>query len=35
MREVARQDAVMEALAERGVGALFVTDLANVRYLTG
>ena len=35
MREVARQDAVMEALAERGLGALIVTDLANVRYLTG
>ncbi|MEZ0284406.1 MAG: M24 family metallopeptidase, partial [Thermoleophilia bacterium] len=32
---MARQDAVMEALAERGLGALIVTDLANVRYLTG
>ena len=35
MREVERQDAVLEALAERGLGALIVTDLANVRYLTG
>ena len=35
MREVARQDAVLEALAERGLGALIVTGLANVRYLTG
>ncbi len=35
MREVARQDAVLEALAERGLGALIVTDLVNVRYLTG
>jgi Xaa-Pro aminopeptidase len=35
VREVARQDAVLEALADRGLGALIVTDLANVRYLTG
>jgi Xaa-Pro aminopeptidase len=35
VREVARQEAVLEALAERGLGALIVTGLANVRYLTG
>ena len=35
MKEASRQDAVLEALAERGLGALIVTDLANVRYLTG
>ena len=35
MREVERQEAVLEALAGRGLGALVVTDLANVRYLTG
>ena len=35
MKEEGRQDAVLEALAERGLGALIVTDLANVRYLTG
>jgi Xaa-Pro aminopeptidase len=35
LREVVRQDAVLEALAEGGLGALIVTGLANVRYLTG
>lgn len=35
MREAARQDALLEELAGRGLGALVVTDLANVRYLTG
>ena len=35
MRETARQEAVLEAIAGRGLGALLVTDLANVRYLTG
>jgi Xaa-Pro aminopeptidase len=35
VREAARQDAVLAALAERGLGALVVTSLANVRYLTG
>ena len=35
VKEDGRQDAVLEALAERGLGALIVTDLANVRYLTG
>ena len=31
----ARQERLLAALAERGLGALIVTDLANVRYLTG
>lgn len=35
MRQVARQDAVLAALAERGLAGIVVTDLANVRYLTG
>src|SRR5438874_25312 len=30
-----RQDRVVEALAERGLSALLVSDLTNVRYLTG
>jgi Xaa-Pro aminopeptidase len=35
VREVARQEAVLAALAERELTALVVTHLANVRYLTG
>lgn len=34
-REPERQDAVRAALAERGLDALLVSDLVNVRYLTG
>ena len=33
--EVARRGRLLAALEERGLGALIVTDLANVRYLTG
>lgn len=35
MRAVERQEALTARLAERGLDALIVTDLANVRYLTG
>lgn len=35
MRQVARQDAALAVLEQRGLGALVVTDPANVRYLTG
>ena len=35
VREAGRQEAVLQAIAGRGLGALLVTDLANVRYLTG
>ena len=31
----ARQDRLLATLGERNLGALIVTDLANVRYLTG
>ena len=33
--ETARRGRLLAALEERGLGALIVTDLANVRYLTG
>jgi Xaa-Pro aminopeptidase len=35
VKELERQEALSARLAERGLAALIVTDLANVRYLTG
>ncbi|MGD9573721.1 MAG: M24 family metallopeptidase [Thermoleophilia bacterium] len=34
-REAARQERLLAALEERGIGAMLVTEQANVRYLTG